>query len=168
MSVPLRPMRPEDLPVLVRLTAGTGFFRPEEVVVAEEVLTDSATKGAQSEYLTYVAANGRGVVGYVCFGATPLTRGTWDIYWIAVDPRHQGQGIGKQLMAFAEEEIQRHGGRLVLAETSSQDLYEPTRQFYLGLAYHEVSRIPDFYDVGDARVTFAKFLPSGGDTAMAI
>ncbi|MSQ06493.1 MAG: N-acetyltransferase [Dehalococcoidia bacterium] len=168
MNLPLRPMRPDDLPILVRLTADTGFFRPEEVVVAEEVLADAAAKGAKSEYRTYVAANGGGVMGYVCFGSTPLTRGTWDIYWIAVDRSHQGQGIGKQLMQFAEGEILRHGGRLVLAETSSQDLYEPTRQFYLRLKYHEVSRIPDFYDVGDARVTFAKVLPSGGDAAMAI
>ncbi len=168
MDLPLRPMRPDDLPILVRLTAETGFFRPEEVVVAEEVLTDSAAKGAKSEYRTCVAENGGGVMGYVCFGSTPLTRGTWDIYWIAVDRSHQGQGIGKQLMQFAEGEIQRHGGRLVLAETSSQELYEPTRQFYLRLKYHEVSRIPDFYDVGDDRVTFAKFLPSGGDAAMAI
>ena len=41
-------------------------------------------------------------------------------------------------------------------ETSSKDLYSPTREFYLSIGYREVSRITDFYDVGDDRVTYAK------------
>ncbi|MSQ41063.1 MAG: N-acetyltransferase [Dehalococcoidia bacterium] len=166
----LRPMQSDEVEELVRITAATGFFRPEEVVVTREVLTECASKGEASGYQTWVAANsdvsGR-TLGYVCFGQTPLTRGTWDIYWIAVDPSQQRQGIGQLLMHHAEEEIGRQGGRLVLVETSAQEMYRPTLSFYSALKYQEVSCIPDFYDLGDAKVTFAKSLVPGGARTMS-
>jgi len=30
--------------------------------------------------------------GYICYGPTPMTDGTYDLYWIASDPRVRGQG----------------------------------------------------------------------------
>lgn len=158
MVANLRPMQPNDRDCLVSITNDTGFFRQEEVEVAREVLTEAAEKGEASGYRVQVAADGERPLGYVCFGPTPLTRGTWDIYWIAVDPQLQHQGLGSKLMRQAESEICRCSGRLVLAETSSQELYEPTREFYLSRGYREVSRISDFYDVGDDKVTFGKEL----------
>jgi len=160
-------MQPDEVEELVRITAATGFFRPEEVVVTREVLTECASKGEASGYQTWVAANGLRTLGYVCFGQTPLTRGTWDIYWIAVDPSQQRQGTGQLLMRHAEEEIGRQGGRLVLVETSAQEMYKPTLSFYSALKYQEVSCIPDFYDLGDAKVTFAKTLSPGGAGPMS-
>ncbi len=165
-TVRLRRMAPDDLPELVHITEDTGFFRPEEVAVAREVLTEAALQGAGSGYQVYVAADDQRRLGYVCFGPTPLTKGTWDLYWIAVAPQRQGLGIGKRLMGRAEEEVQLNGGRQIVVETSSQELYEPTRRFYCSLGYQEVSRIPDFYDSGDAKVTFAKVLSRGGDHRM--
>lgn len=158
MVANLRPMQPSDRDCLVTITSATGFFRQEEVEVAREVLSEAAEKGEASGYRVRVAAEGERPLGYVCFGATPLTRNTWDIYWLAVDPQMQHQGLGSMLMRLAESEICRCSGRLVLVETSSQDLYEPTHRFYLSRGYREVSRIPDFYDVGDDKLTFAKEL----------
>jgi ribosomal protein S18 acetylase RimI-like enzyme len=156
--VTLRPMLHKDREKLVRLTASTGFFRPEEVVVAREVLEESAKKGADgSGYHIFVAESDR-PIGWVCFGPTPMTRGTWDLYWIAVDSKEQGKGVGRRLMALAEKEVRHRGGRLVIVETSSLEKYEPTRRFYRSLGYAEMSAIPDFYDIGDSRVTFAKTL----------
>ena len=165
-NVELRPMRPEEVEELVRITRDTGFFYPEEVEVAREVLLEAAQNGEASGYRVHVAALGQQALGYVCFGPTPLTRGTWDVYWIAVAPQRQRQGVGVRLMRLAEEEILLQGGRLVLVETSSRSLYEPTRRFYRDLGYREVSCIPDFYDVGDGRVTLAKVLPQGGGQTM--
>lgn len=150
-------MRPEDVEGLVQITADTGFFRPDEVVVAREVLTESVKKDS-GDYQVHVASDAERLTGYICFGPTPMTNGTWDIYWIAVAPSHQGQGIGHSLMRLAEAEIRRMRGRMVVLETSSQEMYEPTRRFHRSLGYQEVSSIPDFYDVGDAKVTFAKTL----------
>jgi D-alanine-D-alanine ligase len=154
----LRDMAPEDVEELVALTADTGFFRPDEVAVAREVLEEAARRGAASGYQVRVAHSGSRLLGYVCFGPTPLTRGTWDIYWLAVAPDWQRRGIGGRLMRRAEEEIARQGGRLIVLETSSQELYAPTRQFHLALGYRELGRIPDFYDAGDDKVMYGKAL----------
>ena len=154
--VQLRAMLPAEVPELVRITAETGFFRPDEVSVAEEVLTEAARSGAGAGYQVYVAHSGHRLLGYVCFGPTPLTRGTWDMYWLAVAPDQQRRGIGRRLMQLAEGEIVRQGGRLIVLETSSQELYAPTRRFHQSLGYLELGRIPDFYDVGDDKVMFGK------------
>lgn len=166
MEVQLRPMRPEDVKEVIRITSDTGFFRPDEREVAREVLEEAAAKGHASGYQVYVAAWAERLLGYVCFGPTPLTVGTWDIYWIAVDPRYQGQGLGKRLMNLAEERVSCQEGRLILVETSSQDLYHPTREFYRSMQYREVSCIPDFYEPGDAKVTFAKYVFPGENRPM--
>ncbi len=152
-------MRSSEVDELVSITGATGFFRPEEVEVAREVLSDAARDGESSGYAVRVAADLEGLLGYVCFGPTPGTQGAWDIYWIAVRTERQGRGIGSGLMNLAEEEIRRSSGRLIVVETSSQEMYEPTRGFYRSLGYREASRIPDFYDVGDDRLTFVKALP---------
>ncbi|MSQ33309.1 MAG: N-acetyltransferase [Dehalococcoidia bacterium] len=120
---------------------------------------DDALARPGGDYHVFVADTSGEVQGYVCFGATPLTEGTWDLYWIAVDPQSQGSGIGRALMALAEGRVATAGGRLLLVETSGSDLYGPTRVFYEALRYREVSRIEDFYRPGDAKVTYAKRLP---------
>lgn len=155
----LRPMRPQDVAALVRITRDTGFFRPDEVTTAQEVLEECVAKGESSGYYVHVSEESGNPLGYVCFGPTPLTIGTWDLYWIAVAPEHQGRGIGTRLIRLAEAEMCQRGGRQVLVETSSQELYAPTRRFYCSSGYQEVSRVPDFYDLGDAKVIFAKSLP---------
>lgn len=152
-------MRPDDVAQLVRITNDTGFFHPDEVAAAQEILEECVAKGESSGYYVQVAEETGKPLGYVCFGPTPLTRGTWDVYWIAVAPGHQGRGIGTRLIRLAEAEICRQGGRLILVETSSQELYAPTRRFYCSSGYREVSRVPDFYDLGDAKVIFARACP---------
>ncbi len=90
------------------------------------------------------------------YGPTPLTVGTYDLYWMAVDPRAQGRGHGRALVLWLEAYVKDAGGRLLIIETSSVPKYEPTRRFYLGLNYTEVARIPDFYQPGDDRVIYRK------------
>ena len=174
-GVSLRHVGPQDVSELVRITQDTGFFRPDEVAGAQEVLEECVAKGGDSGYYVYVAEEARSskfetrnpdLLGWVCFGPTPLTLGTWDLYWIAVAPGHQDQGVGTRLIRLAETEIGRRGGRQVLVETSSQELYAPTRRFYCTKGYREVGRIPDFYDLGDAKVIFAKAVSRGGEPPM--
>ena len=37
------------------------------------------------------------VLGYACFGPTPMTERTWDLYWIAVAPNAKRAGVGRAL-----------------------------------------------------------------------
>jgi ribosomal protein S18 acetylase RimI-like enzyme len=95
-------------------------------------------------------------VGWICYGPTPCTMGTYDIYWIGVSPAWQGKGIGRVLTAFAEQAIRDRGGRLFVVETSGRESYTPTRRFYEALGYEIAASIPDFYGPGDPRVIFIK------------
>jgi ribosomal protein S18 acetylase RimI-like enzyme len=102
--------------------------------------------------------DGGEVAGYYCIGPTPATDGTFDLYWIAVKPSVQGRGVGGGLTAHAERLIRGRGGRLVIAETSSQPKYERTRTFYASQGYTQLSRIRDYYRAGDDLVVFGKYL----------
>lgn len=153
----IRPMTPADRPAVLALIQATGFFRPDEVAVAEELIDITLDRPDQMDYGIVVAEGpGGAVAGYMTYGPTPLTLGTFDLYWMAVDPKAQGRGIGKALVLWLEEHVRREGGRLIVIETSSTEKYEPTRRFYLGLSYTEVARIPDFYGPGDGRIIYTK------------
>jgi ribosomal protein S18 acetylase RimI-like enzyme len=137
----------------------TPEFKPAEVVVAEELLDSYLHDPNGWGYYILVAEAEEKVAGYICYGPTLLTEGTWDIYWIAVAAEKQNQGVGCALMSSAEANIGRAKGRLVLVETSSKPNYEKTRRFYQKLGYEVVSRIPDFYEPGDDKITLQKLFP---------
>ena len=136
----------------------SGFFTADDVRIAVELMEVCLGEPGQTDYDIYSAAEGNAVLGYVCFGPTSLTEGTFDLYWIAVDPARQNQKIGRQLMTFAEEKIRSRRGRLVIVETSSRPLYDSTRKFYLRLEYAEVARIKGYYRPGDDLVIYGKYL----------
>ncbi len=140
------------------LVSDTGFFRPDELEIAAEVFDDAVRSGSGGHYQSFVAEYCDEVVGWVCYGPTPCTVGTFDIYWIAVTQELQGMGFGRILMEYAESEISRRGGRLSVVETSGHERYASTQRFYLAMGYHEASRIQDFYDTGDDRVVYIKSL----------
>jgi ribosomal protein S18 acetylase RimI-like enzyme len=155
-DVRLEPILHEHRADIEAVLRGTGFFREEEVVVALEVI-DSYLEHPDRDYSAVGAFTpGGNLVGYVCYGPTPCTAGTWDLYWIAVSTDQHNAGVGTLLLLEVERRLARTDARLVIIETSSQPLYEPTRQFYLRRGYDEVARVPDFYAEGDDRVVFAK------------
>jgi len=133
----------------------TPEFEPAEIPVAEEVL-DAYLVNPGESYQVLVAKDRDIVVGYICFGAIPLTVAAWDIYWLAVRRGWRRQGVGQSLLAEAEGQIKKAAGYLVLIETSSKLDYLPTRRFYRQNGYREAARIRDFYAPGDHGVTFAK------------
>lgn len=108
----------------------------------------------------FVVAEGAdgAVLGYSCYGPTPLTDGVYDLYWIAVDPRTHGKGIGRRILSATEEIIRKRGGRIVLIETASKESYANTRGFYLATGYVEEARVRDFYHVGDDKIIYARRL----------
>jgi ribosomal protein S18 acetylase RimI-like enzyme len=138
-----------DKPALMRILRNTPEFKPYEVVVAEEVIDGYLDDQQGTGYFALIAEDDSILAGYVMYGQTPCTVGTWDIYWIAVSGEIRGKGIGGALTKAAEADIKKMSGRIVMIETSSQPLYENTRRFYLGQKYVQVARIPDFYDAGD-------------------
>jgi len=132
------------------------MFNSTEIDTVEELWGEYLEKGAnESGYEFWVWRDEPGIVrGYACFGPRGLTQGTYDLYWIAVDPAAQGQGIGKQLLRETESEISRQGGRLLIVETSGLPKYQPTRAFYSSAGYLLEATIRNFYAPGDDLVIF--------------
>lgn len=159
----LRPLTAADRAPLEAVLRATGNFLDEEVDVALELI-DYGIKGSQ-DYRFLVAADGDRVLGYACWGPTPMTDRTFDLYWIAVDPRRQGGGVGRALMAAVEQRLTAEGARLLLVETASKESYAATRAFYERIGYLEVARTPDFYRDGDDRVVYARRLQPRAVTA---
>jgi len=152
-------MTREDRRTVLDIIQTTEMFTPDEIAVAGELIDTYLDQPQQRDYCLVVAENEDGrVIGYLSYGPTSLTEGTYDLYWMAVASGEQGRGHGRELVNWLEEEVRAAGGRMILIETSSQPKYEKTRRFYTGLHYQEVSRIPDFYRRGDDRITYVKYL----------
>lgn len=149
----IRPTIAADIEPIMEIVHRTKFFRSIEEEIAREVLTDSLTDPSYQSYALEVQGK---VCGWICFGPTACTIGTYDIYWIAVEPACQHQGFGSQLLAFAEQQIARQGGRLMVIETSGSPLYQPTQRFYEKNGYQLVARVDDFYAEGDPKLIFTK------------
>lgn len=150
---------PSDPRNIAALVSGTGFFRPDEVAVAVELVEDRLHSGSDSDYRFWFAENADGrFAGYVCYGGIPCTIGAFDLYWIAVDKRFQGRGLGGTLSEMTEESCRKLNGRRIYVETSGKELYEPTRRFYARCGYAVAAVLKDFYDLGDDKIILEKKL----------
>jgi GNAT superfamily N-acetyltransferase len=101
------------------------------------------------------------LVGWICWGPTPCTRGTYDLYWMAVDPAVQHAGIGTALLAEMEQRLAGRA-RLIVVETAGRAEYTATRAFYESRGYRSAARIPEFYAPDDDLVVYIKSLGGGG------
>ncbi len=138
---------------LKAIIQGVGIFTPAEVDCAMEVIGYALTSG--SGYTAYAAVQGDYILGYICYGATPITDRVFDMYWLVVDQVCQGQGIGRRLMEFMESEL-RLEARMIMIETSSRPPYERARRLYKSMGYQLAAQIPDFYACGDDKLIFCK------------
>jgi ribosomal protein S18 acetylase RimI-like enzyme len=155
----IRPLVFADREAVDGIIRDVGNFTAAEIDCALELVDIFLNNPLQTDYNIVVAEAPEGdVCGYACWGPTPLTRGTYDLYWIATHPVTHGKGIGKALMQYVEKRVHDDQGRLLILETSSKESYDKTVGFYRRLGYEEASRIRDFYDVGDDKLVFVKRL----------
>ena len=117
----LRPARAHDREGLSALLRADGLFTAEERSVALELI-DAALAEPGGEYRVTVAELAGRLIGYLCYGPTPMTEGTWDLYWIATHPEARGQGVARLLIERMEAELksmQRVMVQAVIALTSA-------------------------------------------------
>lgn len=184
-SKPVTPERPRiligDLTSKYRervrdIVTATKVFRDEEVEIALELFdavfgTKQATEKLYAGFSMNAPVNSdyfflgaftpeEELMGFACYGPTPGTDRTWDLYWIAVHPAAQGTGSGTILINEVERRLMAHNARLLVVETSSRSDYVNSRGFYLRRGYTEAARACDFYAAADDRITFTKRLQS--------
>src|SRR5512143_3352130 len=116
-----------DCEQIAELLGATQFFSAEEIAVGVELVAERLEKGQASGYEFVLAEQDGKLAGYTCFGPIPCTRGSYDLYWIAVHPAWQKQGIGARLLAHSEQRIAQAGGQRIYIETSARPQYNPTR-----------------------------------------
>ena len=161
MSCSLRPVDRAHRGRVEALVRATGMFRPSEVETAVQVLDESLAGEDDYRWLGAFEEKGDTMTGCVCWGPTPGTEGTYDLYWLVVDPARHGQGIGSQLLTEVEQRLRAARGRLIVTETSSQADYAPTRAFYEHRGYTRAATIPGYYAPGDDLVIYRKDLTDG-------
>jgi D-alanine-D-alanine ligase len=153
ISPRLRHLSAADRGRIEEITRAVGLFREDEIPVALEVF-DEAVRGADSYSALGAEVEGL-LAGWICWGPTPCTLGTFDLYWMAVDPELQGAGLGTALVLEMERRL-RGLARLIVVETAGRPDYAATRAFYQARGYRAVATIPGFYGPGDDQVVFVK------------
>lgn len=152
----------EDVRHLCGITALTGFFTEEEVLIVEELAWSAITEGEESDYSFLLALPGNGdrknPIGFACFGKVPCTQGSWDLYWIVVDGQLQGHGYGRSILREVEKRIHAQDGRKIFLETSSREQYLSTRGFYESNGYLMESTLRDYYNRGEDCLIYSKEL----------
>ena len=151
----LRHLTAADRGRIEEISRAVGVFRADEIAVALEVF-DGAVAGSP-DYLALGAEHEGRLAGWICWGPTPCTLGTFDLYWMAVDPALHGAGVGSALLHAMEARLL-GVARLIVVETAGRPDYAPTRGFYEARGYRAASRIPDFYAPGDDQVVYVKRL----------
>jgi D-alanine-D-alanine ligase len=154
----LRTLTAADRGRIEEISRAVGLFRADEIAVALEVF-DAEVAGSP-DYIALGAEHDGRLAGWICWGPTPCTLGTFDLYWMAVDPALHGAGVGTALLHAMEARLA-GVARLIVVETAGRPDYAPTRAFYEARGYRPVSRIPDFYAPGDDQVVYVKSLSDG-------
>lgn len=153
-----RRIEARDRSEIEALLAGTGAFQPHEIAVAMELVDIALNNPVQTDYHPWILIEDGLIVAYACFGRNPMTRSTYDLYWIATRADQIRRGLGRSMFQVVEEQIRAQGGKLLVVETSSQERYRGTNAFYARMGCELAARLADFYDDGDDQLIYCKRL----------
>ncbi len=155
ITLSVAPITSQDRDGVLQITRMQRNFLDCEIAIAVEVIDGSLT--STGDYHTLVAHDGqKRVLGFLSFGAVPLTENRFDLYWIAVDPGAGRSGIGTRLLEEMETRLRRNGSGHIYIDTSSTQGYLAARKFYEKNGYQAVAHLKDFYRLGDDKIIYRK------------
>ncbi|MCM8774138.1 MAG: GNAT family N-acetyltransferase [Candidatus Omnitrophica bacterium] len=145
-----------DITIYSQIALDTGVFNSWEIDTLKEILNDYLHNPLTS-YSIFEEKNIDVVEGFIIFGRTPLTKFTWDIYWLVVAKEFQNKGVGKNLIKRVENFVLEIMPKAVLRiETSADNRYSAARHLYLKCGFKEIGRIPDFYADANDLIIYSK------------
>ena len=156
LSLSIKKISKSDREDVFNIIKGIENFNFKDKLIACELI-DECLNYDTGEYLIYCALEKDKILGYICYGEASLTEGTYEVYYIAVDKKHQRKGVGQYLMMEIEKKL---SGicRMILIETSSDYTYNLTQKFYEKQGYKEIFRIKDFYKEKEDKIIYQKKL----------
>jgi len=90
----------------------------------------------------YVVENEGEVVGFI-YAIMQARYQMGEIGLNAVDPRHQGKGIGKRMYAFVLDDLKKRGAKIAFVGTGADAAHAPARAAYAGVGFDR--SIPGIY-----------------------
>lgn len=156
-EIQIRRIEPTDRAGLEAVLRSDASFTEGEIAVALELI-DLGLDGDSPDYWFHVADAGGDVAGYICFGPTPMTASTYDLYWIVCHDRFRGQGVARRLVEAMEATLRGRRGTAIRVETGTKESHAAARRFYERLGYPEAARFEDFYSPGDDLLVYYKRL----------
>jgi ribosomal protein S18 acetylase RimI-like enzyme len=145
-----------DWPGVREVAEKTGVFTQREVEITRELMVDTVERPTWNNYRFWIAESGGTIAGFACIAPIHTTPDRYEIYWIAVHPDFHGHGIAGRLVDLAVAHIQKLGGRKLYVETSTRDIYDAARRFYLAAGFTLEGTLPDYYADGDGKAIFAR------------
>ena len=159
MTTQIRALKSDDRRALEAVLRSDATFDSDEIDVALELVDDALAK-ASSDYWFQIAEVKGAVAGYICFGPTPMTDSTYDLYWIVTHAAFRGQKIAQTLIRSMEGSLLKRGPKAqIRVETSQTEGYGAARKLYDRMGYPEVARFANFYKQGDDLIVFFKSIP---------
>jgi predicted N-acetyltransferase YhbS len=150
-------LKQSDIQAIKEILNSTQFFYDFEVDIAAELAAENLEKGTdKSGYIFIMVEIENKPVAFACFGKTPCTIDSYDLYWIGVHQSEKGKGIGKILLKMTDEAVEKLGGKNIWIETSGRPLYHPTVQFYLKNNCKLMAELPDYYAENDPKLVFLR------------
>jgi GNAT superfamily N-acetyltransferase len=153
-------LAPHHRAKVAELLADTPEFTPADVAIALELVDAALSDPERGDYRFLISEGDGRILGYACYGPTPMTEGCWDLYWLVVARGARRGGIGRELLAAVEDALRRATARLVRLETAGLPSYAAARMFYATHAYQLAGQIRDFYHPGNDLHIYVKYLPS--------
>ncbi len=150
----IRPTNETDFDALIALATASGLFEPDQTDMLSGML-----RSPEVNDVWFTDENGDIPVGVAYMAPEKMTDGTWNLYWIAVDPDHQRQGRGKAILEHVQNWLVKKQQRILLVETAGVDDFDYVRKFYADNGFEAEARIRDFYEAGVDKVVFRKSLP---------
>jgi len=152
-------VKPVDAVAVETLVREAGVFSAEEIAIARELVDDNLARGSIASGYHFLFADGAdGLDGYTAFGPIPGTDRRYELYWIAVRKAVQRSKLAQRLLRASEDEVQKMGGVMMIAETSTRPDYAPANKFYRAQGYALLADIPDWHADGDGLAIFGKRL----------
>lgn len=112
----------------------------------------------------FVLVDGSRVLGLT---GAHLADNSDDVAWLSwtyLSEDAHGQGLGQLMLDGLLGDLNQHGVRKIFIETSDyaedgEEIYADAMQFYRSLGAEEEMRVPDYHDLGEAKIVFGLVNP---------